>query len=57
MGAMYLHARMCFSLTDATSIPMGAMYIHARMFCALALYRKFNKKHLKALSHGYYGVL
>ena len=36
IGAMYLHARTFFTLTDNTSIPMGAMYLHARMFCTLA---------------------
>ena len=36
MGAMYLHARTFFTLTDTTSIPMGVMYLHARMFCTLA---------------------
>ena len=36
MCVMYLHARMFFTLTDTTSIPMGVMYLHARMFCTLA---------------------
>ena len=31
MGAMYLHARMFFTLAYTTSIPVGAMYLHARM--------------------------
>ena len=36
MGAMYLLARMFFTLADTTSISMGAMYLNARMFCTLA---------------------
>ena len=32
----FQHARMFFTLTDTTFIPMGVMYLHARMFCTLA---------------------
>ena len=28
VGVMYLHARMFFTLTDTTSIPMSAMYLY-----------------------------
>ena len=35
MGAVYLHARMFWTLAHMT-IPVGAMYLDARMFCTLA---------------------
>ena len=34
----FLHARICFTLADTTSIIMFVMYLHARMFRTLAPY-------------------